>query len=229
MPRKRYFFGFMKTPSKALLPFTTMLLFLMVATGCGYRIVSKVQSAPKGGETVAVLPVIDSSHSSFPVSHLWKAVQKKIFSSTKLSLARPENSEALLQVELLKASTSPAGIVINKDLNADGEDISKNPDLNSRASTPDFQNYKSLEVAGEYSSDEMVSLKANIKVWNRVTKKLLFSKSYSLSESILSTEGIGTDAVEYLLYRERAEAEIKTLSGRIADHFIADYLGTLRF
>jgi hypothetical protein len=124
---------------------------------------------------------------------------------------------------------SLAGIVINKDLNADGEDISKNPDLNSRASTPDFQNYKSLEVAGEYSSDEMVSLKANIKVWNRVTKKLLFSKSYSLSESILSTEGIGTDAVEYLLYRERAEAEIKTLSGRIADHFIADYLGTLRF
>ncbi len=205
------------------------LALLAGLSGCGYRILSKVQSAPKNGEKIAILPIVDSSYSSLPASHLWKAMQEKIFSSPKLDLVTLKNSEALLQIELLKVSTQPSGIVINKDLNAEGEDISLSPDLNNPDSTPDFQDFKSLEVAGQYSSDERVTLKAHIKVWNRATKKLIFSKPYSLNESILSTEGVGTEAVEYLLFRERTDAEIKSLSGRIADRFLSDYLGTLVF
>jgi|GEM_PF-6487572 len=207
----------------------TLCLYLGLQTSCGYRLLSKVQQAPAAGERIAVLPVVDASHSSFETAKLWKAFQQSIFSSPKLDLVKPGNSQALLQIELLKASTKPSGIVINKDLNAAGVDISENPDSNTAGSTPDFQDFKSLEVAGEYSSDETVSLAVKVKVWNRATKKQIFSKAYRLDESILSTEGLGTEATEYLFYRERAQAELKTLSDRIAQQFVADYLGNLRF
>jgi hypothetical protein len=189
--------------------------------------VSTLQKAPANGKSIAVLPIMDTSHSSFPASHLWKAVQEQILSAANLELRNSSQSEALLRIELKKASTSPSGIVINKDLNAEGDDISKNPELAAPNGPPDFQNFKSLEVAGEYSSDETVSLVADLKVWNKVSKKMLFAKTYKLEEAILSTEGIGTDAVEYLFYRERAEAEIKSLSKTIAGRFVSDYLGAL--
>ncbi len=194
------------------------LLLLVMTSGCAYRFSNTSLRPPVGVRTIAVEAVYDISREVIPHELLWSAVQRELARSGRLLVTNQAEADAIMLLTLTGAKVSPAGTPSR-------EAISRDPVVNeTEKGTP--ADFKNLRRAGNWTTDESVSMALTVEVHDLKTRAVLFSRNYSSGTTFKSLRSatITPTTSAFLNYEEALQGKVKELSEQLASRIVADFL-----
>ena len=124
-------------------------------------------------------------------------------------------SDALLRAHITSASVGPTG---RSEANGLSKDLEK-----FRKPAPKPNQFRDLNLAGEYTQEELIQVAVNIEVINLYTKKTLFTKRYAGAEKFRSLHKVQGRS-QYLLYDEALNSSFRKISRNIAQNVVRDFI-----
>ena len=193
-------------------------LLLLLTSSCVYNFSNTTLRPPVGVRTIAVEAVYDISREVIPHELLWSAVQRELARSGRLLVTSQEEADAIMLLTLTDAKVSPSGTPSR-------EAISRDPVL-SETEKGKPSDFKNLRRAGNWTTDESVSMTLNVEVLDLKTRASLFSRNYSSGTTFKSLRSatITPTTSAYLNYEEALQAKVKELSEQLASRIVADFL-----
>jgi hypothetical protein len=197
---------------------TLLLLGCFGGWNCTYRFSNLYLQPPKGIQTLYVESIFDSSREVTPHEILWEKIQKAFALNGKLILTSKEEADAYLRAHITSA-------VVNQ-FDLEGS-VSKEIAIPLTDSTGRYQPlsaYENLLAATRFSKKENLSLSVMVEIWDLRTKEKLWSQTYA-STDFHKIYGVYTAKESAYLYAEEGfEFLFATLSERIADSILRDFL-----
>ncbi|MBC7661450.1 MAG: hypothetical protein H7249_17275 [Chitinophagaceae bacterium] len=196
-----------------------VLPILVLTTGCAYRFTNTAIRSPLGIQTLAVEAVWDNSRDVIPHELLWSSMQREVIRNGRVTLTNQSEADALMVVSITKAKVSPVGTSTPTDANSKDP-----PESTADKATPD--QYRNLRRAGNYTTDEGITMNVHVNVYDLKSRALLFNRDYATGITFKSNRGESVTPVAsaYLQYEEALQARFRAASDSLAHSIVNDFL-----
>jgi len=194
------------------------LLLPILGSGCAYRFTNTAMRSPLGIQTIAVEAVWDNSREVIPHELLWSAVQREIIRNGRVTLTNQDEADALMVISISGARVRPAGTPSQEALSKDP------PESDTDKGAP--SDYRNIRRAGNWTTDEGITLGIHVNVYDLKSRALLFKHDYSSGITFKSLRPVTITPTEsaYLHYEEALDARFKAVSEGLAQSIVNDFL-----
>lgn len=207
-----------KNTAFTILHLMACIVVTAASTSCAYRFTNVVMSPPPGIKSIAIEGIYNTSREVIPHEILWTALMEQFAKNGRLVVTSKEEADALVTVQLTSSSVNPSGT-------PSSESIYKDPIVTETDKRTPFE-FKNLRRAGNWTTEETLSFKIDVKVHNLHNREVIFQKSYSSTGAFRSIRAstVAQTRSGYLLYEEALEARMKSLSTGLASRVVTDFL-----
>ena len=192
-----------------------LIASIFICSACSYRFTNLSTEVPQELRSISFEAIYDTSRTVLPHQHLWEELQRAFAADGHLLVRSQGRADAVLRAHILSASVGPTGRAEANGLTKDQEKY--------RKPAPKPNQFRDLNLAGEYTQEELIQVAIDIEVINLYTKKVLFTKRYAGAEKFRSLHKVQGSS-QYLLYDEALSFSFRKISRNIAQNVVRDFI-----
>lgn len=201
-----------------------VLILAQLISSCVYRFTNTRIALPSNLKKISIEAVYDTSREVVPHEILWQELQRAFAADGRLIITSADQADAIVLTHLTNADAAPSGGNTLIGPRFDPSTFPAKP-----KSLGEIDQLRNMRRAGETSAKEILSVGATIEIIDLRTRKVLFNKSYPVSDTykIAISEDQASKGTHFLRYHEAREVRFKAISQQIAQRVVHEFVSGL--